>query len=110
MASEPTCGNWKPEIISEFGKVPLDAVIAEEVIDCVITDVSPKTDLNVLGAQNITLTGSNLPKGVSDDFIEIQFDDSKTTKCIPQHSASGSLVCMTQSFNKATSLGSSLGF
>jgi hypothetical protein len=61
--------------------------------------------LNLLGYDNLTITGTNLPWDVSKNEISITFTDTQSTKCIPQVSTSTDLVCLTQPFDKATSAG-----
>lgn len=80
---EPTCGDHKPIIITRYGIVPEKAALAAETIVGTITAIHPKTDLNVLGADNITLSGTNFPHQLEGSTFELVFDDALKTKCVP---------------------------
>jgi hypothetical protein len=56
--------------------------------------------LNLLGGDNLTFTGSLLPRDAAQSTIEINFDDDTKTTCKPQASTSNSLICMTLPFSK----------
>ena len=60
--------------------------------------------MNVLGADNLTITGTNFPRFLEDNTIDIEFSNPAATKCIAQRSNSTHLFCMTKSFNKTASL------
>mmetsp|Transcript_41643 Transcript_41643/g.63602 ORF Transcript_41643/g.63602 Transcript_41643/m.63602 type:complete len:261 (+) Transcript_41643:1983-2765(+) len=66
------------------------------------------TNLNLIGADNITFTGTNLPRTLSTSTVSIKFSDDLTTECVPQISTSTELVCLTNAFDKTASSGASL--
>lgn len=69
-----------------------------------ITNIHPHSDLNVLGADNITLTGTNFPHQLEGSTFDLQFDDALKTKCVPQTSKTDTFVCLTNTFDKTVSL------
>jgi hypothetical protein len=62
--------------------------------------LTPSQDLNLLGSDNITFTGTFLPKDLSKSTVSILFDDSQSTNCTPVISSSNELVCLTSAFNE----------
>jgi hypothetical protein len=69
-----------------------------EDVQCTLTAVAPDNLLNVMGGDNITFTGTFLPRDLSKTEVTITFDDSLSTACIPKVSATNELVCETSSF------------
>jgi hypothetical protein len=61
----------------------LKAGLKAKTILCEITKQHPVKDLNVLGADNITFTGKNFPQDLTRSTIDIVFDDTEKTKCVP---------------------------
>jgi hypothetical protein len=82
LADEPTCGEWIPEIYSAHGLIPTDPSTAKIKVDCTVTAITPNVDLNVLGGDNLTISGTNFPKFVADNTVDIGFDNSESTKCV----------------------------
>jgi len=99
----PTCGNWKPILVSSLGKIGLATAVADQSIQCSITSGFPLTSLNLIGGDNITISGTNLPYELINNEVEIHFNDAQKTKCVPQDSTTNKLVCMTEGFNEDTS-------
>jgi hypothetical protein len=108
LSLEPTCGIHKPVITSIYGIIPNDAALEGKQIDCTVSGIIPNTDLNLLGADNITLSGTKFPMELDSNTVEISFSDSQATKCVAQSSSSTELVCLTSAFDKALSSGKSL--
>lgn len=63
------------------------------------------TALNVLGGDEITLEGTNLPANIENSEISLVFGDGQETKCKPVMSTSTKLVCVTEPFDAGTALG-----
>jgi len=63
----------------------------------------PLTSLNLIGGDNITISGSNFPYDLANNEIDVHFMDEQKTKCIPEDTNTNELVCMTQGFNEETS-------
>jgi hypothetical protein len=101
----PTCGSHQPIFTSINGIVPNSDSVVSVTIDCTITNVEPATSLNLIGADNITFTGTNFPRDFKSNTVEIEFTDDLKTKCIPQVSSTNTLVCLTSKFDKAASSG-----
>lgn len=104
LADAPTCGEWLPEIYSAHGLIPVDSTAAKIKVDCTVTTITPNTDLNVLGGDSLTISGTNFPKFVADNTVDIGFSNSQTTKCVLISSKSTEMVCMTKSFDKVANL------
>jgi hypothetical protein len=104
LADAPTCGEWHPEIYSDHGLIPTDLAATKIKVDCTVTAITPKTDLNVLGGDNLTISGTNFPKFVADNTVEIGFSNSGSTKCVLQSSKSTEMICLTKSFDKVSNL------
>jgi hypothetical protein len=65
LVDDPVCGaNLSPKIVANLGGIPTTGVTGIS-IDCTLSAVTPGTDLNLLGADNITFTGLNLPRVLS---------------------------------------------
>ena len=84
----PVCGSWIPEVYSVHGYIPVDASIVKLEVECTVTAITPNTDLNVLGADNLTISGTNFPKFLKDNTVDIGFSNSQTTKCLVESSKS----------------------
>ena len=72
---EPTCGNFKPILKSNLGFIPIAASLASSSVQCTITSAVPLTNLNLLGEDNIVLTGTNFPRDLASSTFEIKFSD-----------------------------------
>lgn len=84
--------------------IPVDSSVPKLTVDCTVTSIFPTIDLNVLGHDNLTISGTNFPRYLQDNTIEIEFDNLEKAKCIPQITDSTELVCLTSEFNKLTEL------
>jgi hypothetical protein len=69
-------GSWEPEIISDLGIVPVDATLDKYTIQYTLTSISPTEDLNVLGNDNLTISGTNFPSDIGQNDIVIEFSDA----------------------------------
>jgi hypothetical protein len=122
LEKEPTCGSHTPELVSTLGKIPNDGSIVATVISCTILSASPLTGLNLLGGDNITVTGTNFPHHIdlvdtttsrrrlaaSTSSLTLSFSDSAQTKCIPQTSTTTEIVCLTDKFDATAVAGATL--
>jgi hypothetical protein len=57
--------------------------------------------MNLLGSDNITFTGTFLPKDLAKSTVVVSFDDTSSTSCTPQISSSSELVCLTSAFSES---------
>jgi hypothetical protein len=104
-----TCGSHLPILTTKKGIIPVQSSVATEDIDCSISSVIPSTEINLLGFDNLTISGTNLPSSIHNNEISIVFTDTQSTKCIPQVSSTTELVCLTQPFDKVASPSQSYG-
>lgn len=82
LADEPTCGEWIPELYSAYGLIPTDPSVPKIKVDCTVTSIIPDTEINVLGGDLLTISGTNFPKFVADNTVDISFSNSEFTKCV----------------------------
>jgi len=108
LVQNPVCGTHKPILLSSLGLIPNLAAVAGLQIDCTITSVTPSSGLNLLGGDNITISGTNLPIVLWRSIVEIKFSDTQETTCVAQDSTTTTLVCLTSAFDKTASAGSTL--
>jgi hypothetical protein len=106
LADEPTCGEWIPELYSDKGLIPTDPSTPKIKVDCTVTAITPNTELNVLGGDNLTISGTHFPKFVADNTVDIGFSNSDSTKCVLQSSKSTEMICLTKPFDKVANLDS----
>ena len=73
-----------------------------------MSGVFPDTGLNLLGGDNITISGEYLPHNLETSTVEIKFTDDQETTCLAQVSSTSELVCLTSAFDDSVSRGSSI--
>jgi len=87
----------------------LDTALVAKSIDCSIASADPKTELNLIGKDNITITGTGFPWDlksiVYNNTVEIEFTNVMKTKCIPKWSTSTKLICITEKFDTTADVG-----
>lgn len=98
---EPTCGTWVPKLTATLGVIPNAADIASLEVLCAVTAATPDFDMNIIGGDNITISGEHFPWDLVDNNITVNFNDADSTPCVPQVSNSIDFVCLTTSFNEA---------
>jgi hypothetical protein len=110
LDEDPTCGDHLPILTSTLGVIPnSDSLVAEE-FTCTLTSIFPSTTLNLLGGDNITFTGTQLPKNLDTSTVSIVFNDTNQTTCIPQISSTDTLVCLTDAFDQTASADTPITF
>jgi len=107
MEIPPTCGTYIPSVVVQMGEVTMADSVTAEQIDCTITSAVPMSDLNLLGGDNITFTGTNFPHTLSTSTFAISFDNSLTSDCAVQKSSTTELVCLTSAFDSTADSGGS---
>lgn len=90
-----TCGTWIPDLTTFLGNVPNAESVSALEIQCTITDVTPSTELNLLGGDNITFTGTNFPHEIEGNTFELTFSNDLSTPCVIQETKTTELVCLT---------------
>lgn len=73
---EPVCGDHLPYLYSIYGLVNQTAGLTPETITCTATSVIPTTQLNLLGGDNLTLSGTQFPWNLETSTVEIKFNDA----------------------------------
>jgi hypothetical protein len=58
---QPTVGEYIPFLTTPKGNVPNAEGVVAATVASTITEIIPDTDLNLLGNDNITFTGTNFP-------------------------------------------------
>lgn len=79
----PVCGSHLPNLVSNYGNINNTASLTATVIGCTATSIVPTTQLNLLGGDNLTISGTNLPWNMARSDIIITLSDAQSTKCIP---------------------------
>lgn len=102
---EPVCGDHLPSLYSIYGLVNNSVNLTDETITCTVTSVVPTTQLNLLGGDNLTISGTQFPWNIETSTVDVKFTDNQTTSCVPQWSTSTTLVCLTSAFDVALSAG-----
>jgi hypothetical protein len=83
LSKEPTCGSFAPSLISVLGVIPNAASVVPLTIGCTVTSVSPASNLNLLGGDNITFVGTNFPHNLETSIVTLVFSDAQSTTCTP---------------------------
>jgi len=83
LVKEPTCGDHAPTLTTQLGNIPHAEGLTKITVTCTITKLHPIANLNLLGADNITFTGTNFPHELETSTVEIEFNDVAKTKCVP---------------------------
>jgi len=108
LDKEPTCGDYKPILTSVLGVIPTTDAVSPQTITCTVSVASPATGLNLLGGDNITISGTNLPHNLITSNISVTLSDTQNTQCVAQISSTGNFVCLTSAFDTSVSAGQSV--
>lgn len=95
---EATCGTWTPALTTFLGNVPNAEGLAGQEIQCTISAVQPNTELNLLGQDNITFTGTNFPHEMEGNTFELTFSNDDASTCEVVSTETTELVCLTGAF------------
>lgn len=95
----PVCGDYTPILLTYLGIIPNAGTVATQSVSCSIASAHPTTALNLIGADNITITGTNFPWDLSTSTVAISFGNALATVCTPKLSLSTELVCLTEAFD-----------
>jgi hypothetical protein len=88
LNQDPTCGEWTPILTSFFGLIPNAADVPAQTVLCSISGAEPGFGLNLLGGDNITISGTNLPHNLKTSTVFMKFSDSQETECIAKSASS----------------------
>lgn len=92
-------------LVANQGLVNTSSTLRAETITCTVSSIYPTTQLNLLGGDNLTISGTQFPWDMKRSEVELAFNDGQSTKCIPQESTSTELICLTSPFDKAVTAG-----
>jgi hypothetical protein len=95
----PVCGDFSPVVLHNLGIIPSGSTVVNETVTCTITTVTPTTSMNLIGADNVTITGTNLPWDLTSSTISVSFGNTLATNCQPKRSSGTELVCLTDTFD-----------
>lgn len=76
MDHEPVCGDWTPQLVAIEGLVNTSSTVRPMTITCTVSSVVPTTQLNLLGGDNLTISGTQFPWDMKRSDIDITFDDA----------------------------------
>lgn len=93
----PAAGTWNVELYEPKGLVPVKAETAKISVALVVTSISPATNLNQLGGDELTIVGTGFDKNM--DKVAIKFSD--TTKCDLTSSTATTIKCIVSGFDKS---------
>jgi hypothetical protein len=83
--------------------VPYATAVADTTVACTITGVEPIGDLNVLGGDNVTFTGTNFPHQIAENTVAIVLTTAtKTSNCVVLATESTKMACQTDPFPDKT--------
>jgi hypothetical protein len=101
----PTCGTWVPALTTFLGNVANAEGLAGQEIQCTISDVQPNTEMNLLGQDNITFTGTKFPHEMEGNTFELTFSNADATKCEVVSTKTDELVCLTGAMTASGDIG-----
>jgi len=93
----PAAGSWNVELYEPKGLVPVKADTAKIAVALVVTSISPSTNLNQLGGDELTIIGTGFDKNMAK--VAIAFSD--TTKCDIKSSTDTTIKCIVSGFDKS---------
>ena len=97
LADLPAAGTWDVQVIDYRGLIPLDENLDCIDVDLVVDSISPNSDLNQLGGDVLTLTGTGFDPVTTDTTVV--FSDG--TICIVEAATSTELLCTVDGFDLA---------
>jgi len=94
LDEDPTCGDHFPIFTSTSGIIIVNETLTAETVTCTLDSIVQPSTLSLLGGENLTLSGSMLPKSLSTSTVSIKFNDADETLCVPQISTN-EITCQT---------------
>lgn len=76
LDKNPTAGSHWPDVTTSFGKIPVKSTVAKTSITPTLSSTLPASNLNLLGGDNITLTGTNFPHELATSTFSLKFSDT----------------------------------
>jgi hypothetical protein len=59
LASDPPAGSWNVKVYDANGDIPIKAGVAKVEVGLTVTSVTPATNLNQMGGDELTIAGTN---------------------------------------------------
>lgn len=91
-------GDWKPRIRTEYGLIP-SSISSSLVVPVVANSVSPATDVNFLGGDEMTISGDSF--GYNTAVVSITYNDG--TVCEVTSVSMTSITCINKAFSSGSS-------
>lgn len=76
LEHDPVCGDHLPYLVAKKGLVNNTDTLIPLTINCSVNAAFPTTQLNLLGGDNLTISGTNLPFKLETSDVNITFNDS----------------------------------
>jgi hypothetical protein len=96
-------GKWKPKVYDAKGILPVSDSLIEETVALVVTSITPDTNVNPAGGDEITITGSGFPSSltVGNIAFSLVFNEDGTI-CDLISTTPTQMVCKPRAFNLST--------
>ena len=95
---QPAAGSWNVRLIDYRGLIPIETSVATIDIALVVNSVSPSVNLNQLGGDVITFTGT----GFDNDLVQTNITFSDDSLCLVTSATDTTLSCTVDGFNATT--------
>lgn len=79
LVQEPTCGDHVPYLTTRLGLINNSANLTAITVTCTVASILPTTQLNLLGNDNLTISGTYFPYNLNTSTVEIKFTDAQLT-------------------------------
>ena len=99
LATLPAAGTWDVTVSDVSGKIPIKAGVAKIAVSVSVTSVTPNTNLNQMGGDELTIVGTNF------DFNNMKSNTvalEDGTTCAVTEVTAIKIVCTTGAFVKTT--------
>ena len=100
LAGQIPAGTWMPLVTLEKGKVNVDETVSPLVNDLVVSNVSPKLNLNPAGGDTITIDGSGFPES-QDGRYDLSVYLGTSTRCVIFELSYTQIQCESEPFTTA---------
>lgn len=104
MADPWVGGEWAPEVRDAYGLAPIASGFSTYLVDIVVSSVTPDTELNQAGGQELIITGSGFPASMTTEHsVVISFSDGiDTSYCSITSMTPTEIHCVTQPFETSS--------
>lgn len=95
----PAAGSWDVQVYDNLGLAPIAVGTAKIDVALVITSITPNTDLNQLGGDIITISGTGFDKNTKNTSVKFVED---LTDCDVESGSPTEVKCKVRGFDPAT--------